>query len=103
MFSLRHPPASPTYLNSVASQRTGCDRGTGDQHLTCTYSDSARQANDVASNVAQVGHSDIAPPDFTIEGVDIQSWNSAHDTASCTEQGLAERRGAGRFYCFAID
>jgi len=55
------------------------------------------------SDVAQVGHSDIAPPDFTIEGVDIQSWNSAHDTASCTEQGLAERRGAGRFYCFAID
>jgi len=34
---------------------------------------------------------------------EVQSWNSAHDTASCTEQGLAERRGAGRFYCFAID
>lgn len=55
------------------------------------------------SDVAQVGHSDIAPPGFMIEGVDIQSWNSAHDTVSCTEQGLAERRGAGRFYCFAID
>lgn len=54
-------------------------------------------------DVAQVGHSDIAPPGITIEGVDIQSWNSAHDTASCTEQGLAERQGAGRFYCFAID
>jgi hypothetical protein len=54
-------------------------------------------------DVAQVGHSDIAPPGFTIPGVEIQSWNSAHDTASCTEQGLAERQGAGRFYCFAID
>lgn len=53
--------------------------------------------------VAQVGHSDIAPPGFTIEGVDIQSWNSAHATVSCTEPGLAELRGAGRFYCFAID
>ncbi len=53
--------------------------------------------------VAQVGHSDIAPPGFEIEGVDVQSWNSAHDTVSCTEPGLAERRGAGRFYCFAID
>jgi hypothetical protein len=53
--------------------------------------------------VAQVGHSDIAPPGFAIEGVDIQSWNSAHDTASCTEPGLAERRGAGRIYCFGID
>ncbi|MBT8480580.1 MAG: hypothetical protein HKP36_03235 [Myxococcales bacterium] len=55
------------------------------------------------SDVAQVGHSDIAPPGFAIDGVDIQSWNSAHETASCTEEGLAERQGAGRFYCFAID
>jgi len=54
-------------------------------------------------DVAQVGHSDLAPPGVTIGGPDRLSWNSAHETVSCTEQGLAERQGAGRFYCFAVD
>jgi len=53
--------------------------------------------------VAQVGHSDLTPPGVTIGGPDRLSWNSAHETVSCTEQGLAEREGAGRFYCFAAD
>ncbi len=72
--------------------------GTLSEGRTCLDWTSASE-----DDVAQVGHSDIAPPGVTIEGVDIQSWNSAHDTVSCTEQGLAERQGAGRFYCFAID
>ena len=72
--------------------------GTLSEGRTCLDWTSASEGD-----VAQVGHSDIAPPDFTIEGVDIQSWNSAHATVSCTEPGLAELRGAGRFYCFAID
>ncbi len=54
-------------------------------------------------DLAQVGHSDLAPEGVTIGGPDRLSWNSAHDTVSCTEQGLAERQGAGRFYCFATD
>ncbi len=54
-------------------------------------------------DVAQVGHSDLAPEGITIGGPDRLSWNSAHETVSCTEEGLAERQGAGRFYCFAID
>ena len=54
-------------------------------------------------DLAQVGHSDLAPEGVTIGGPDRLSWNSAHDTVSCTEPGLAERQGAGRFYCFAID
>lgn len=72
--------------------------GTVSEGRTCRDWTSASE-----NDVAQVGHSDIAPAGFEIEGVDIQSWNSAHDTVSCTEPGLAERRGAGRFYCFAID
>lgn len=72
--------------------------GTVSQGRTCLDWTSSNE-----DDVAQVGHSDIAPPGVTIAGVDIQSWNSAHDTVSCTEQGLAERQGAGRFYCFAID
>jgi hypothetical protein len=59
--------------------------------------------SDGEEHVAQVGHSDLAPPGVTIGGPDRLSWNSAHDTVSCTEQGLAERQGAGRFYCFAAD
>lgn len=53
--------------------------------------------------VAQVGHSDLTPEGITIGGPDRLSWNSAHDTVSCTEPGLAEREGAGRFYCFATN
>lgn len=59
--------------------------------------------SDSADEVAQAGHSDLAPEGVTIGGPDRLSWNSAHPTASCTEEGLAERQGAGRFYCFAID
>ena len=54
-------------------------------------------------DVAQIGHSDLTPPGLTIGGPDRFSWNSAHETTGCTEQGLAERQGAGRFYCFAAD
>jgi hypothetical protein len=54
-------------------------------------------------DVAQIGHSDIPPEGVEIGGPDRFSWNSAHDTTGCTEAGLAERQGAGRFYCFAAD
>ncbi len=53
--------------------------------------------SDSADEVAQVGHSDLA----TIPGVP-SIWNSAHESASCTEEGLAERLGSGRIYCFAV-
>lgn len=56
-----------------------------------------------ADDVAQVGHSDLAPPGVELGGPDRLSWNSAHETDSCTEEGLAKLRGSGRFYCFAID
>lgn len=47
--------------------------------------------------VAQVGHSDaITLPEL------VSVWNSTHESASCTEAGLAERFGAGRIYCFAV-
>ena len=54
-------------------------------------------------DVARVGHSDLAPEGVTIGGPDRLSWNSAHDTESCTKLGLAKGQGAGRFYCLAID
>jgi hypothetical protein len=46
----------------------------------------------------QVGHSDIpGNPMFS------PSWNAAHVSANCSQQGLTMRGGAGRLYCFAAD
>lgn len=47
---------------------------------------------------AFVGHSDIpGNPMFS------PSWNAAHQTQSCTQEGLVAFGGAGRLYCFAAD
>jgi hypothetical protein len=45
---------------------------------------------------AQLGHSDT-PMNFSA------SWNSAHTSNDCTEDGLANTGGNGRLYCFATD
>jgi hypothetical protein len=31
------------------------------------------------------------------------SWNAAHESANCSQDGLTQRGGSGRLYCFAID
>jgi hypothetical protein len=31
------------------------------------------------------------------------SWNAAHASANCSQDGLIQRGGAGRLYCFAAD
>jgi hypothetical protein len=46
----------------------------------------------------RVGHSDI-PGDTRFS----PSWNAAHESANCSQEGLTQRGGAGRLYCFAID
>lgn len=48
-------------------------------------------------DMGQVGHSDIPAAQFS------PSWNSAHETAGCSESGVEQRGGSGRLYCFAID
>ncbi len=52
--------------------------------------------SNAATEVAQVGHSDAIAP----AGI-VSTWNSTHESASCTQEGLAERLGSGRIYCFA--
>jgi hypothetical protein len=48
-------------------------------------------------DIARVGHSDIpSNPNFS------PSWNNAHDTQNCSENGVAQRGGSGRLYCFAL-
>jgi hypothetical protein len=46
----------------------------------------------------RVGHSDI--PANTMFS---PSWNAAHASANCSQDGLIQRGGAGRLYCFAED
>jgi hypothetical protein len=69
--------------------------GTAAVGLNCDNwtSDSA----DLTEN-PRVGHSDIpGNPMFS------PSWNAAHEAANCSEDGLTQRGGNGRLYCFAID
>jgi hypothetical protein len=67
--------------------------GTAAAGLNCanwTSNDAALTEN------PQVGHSDIpANPMFS------PRWNEAHTSANCSQEGLAQRGGAGRLYCFA--
>jgi hypothetical protein len=64
----------------------------GPEDLTCgnwTSSEARR---------AQVGHHDRMGRE---EG--LNSWNSVHSSAGCSQQALESTGGAGLFYCFAID
>lgn len=45
---------------------------------------------------AQVGHHDR-------HGGGNSSWNSAHPSRGCSQQGLTRTGGAGKLYCFAAD
>lgn len=47
---------------------------------------------------AQVGHHDRKG-----QGETAASWNSAHATRSCSNEGLKSTGGAGLLYCFAIN
>lgn len=65
---------------------------TGADDLTCgnwTSSDAGS---------AQVGHHDRAGRD-----AGVNSWNSVHASAGCSQEALERTGGAGLFYCFAID
>jgi hypothetical protein len=46
-----------------------------------------------------VGHHDRVGP---IDHPWAQSWNSAHPTRGCTQDGFRSTGGEGLFYCFAV-
>lgn len=52
-----------------------------------------------AEGSAMTGHHDRAGP---IESSWATSWNSAHPTRGCTQDGLRSTGGDGLFYCFAV-
>jgi len=61
-----------------------------DQDHTCSNWTSS------ADGSAQVGHHDR-------HGGGNTSWNSAHPSRGCSQDGLTRTGGAGKFYCFAAD
>jgi hypothetical protein len=64
---------------------------------TLEGSSCADWTSDSSNDTARVGHSDIpSNPQFS------PSWNSAHDSAGCSETDLIDTGGAGRLYCFAL-
>ena len=52
-----------------------------------------------AEDSAMVGHHDRVGP---IDHPWAQSWNSAHPTRGCTQDGIRSTGGDGLFYCFAV-
>jgi hypothetical protein len=48
---------------------------------------------------ARVGHFDRSGND----PVTGSSWNSAHDTAGCSQDEIKSTGGDGLFYCFAVN
>jgi hypothetical protein len=48
---------------------------------------------------AMLGHSDRMGPDTLATAT---SWNAAHPSRSCSQEGLVSTGGAGLFYCFAV-
>lgn len=53
-----------------------------------------------AEDSAMVGHHDREGP---IDHPWAQSWNAAHPTRGCTQDGIRSTGGDGLFYCFAAD
>jgi len=79
-----------------ASQRTTPAGGRTDWG-TCNDWDWQRFGAAPGTEFAQIGHTDIPTGGFS------PSWNSAHDTSSCTPSGVSGRGGAGHVYCFSPD
>jgi hypothetical protein len=52
-----------------------------------------------ADGSAMTGHHDRAGP---IDHPWATSWNSAHPTRGCTQEGIRSTGGDGLFYCFAV-
>ena len=62
---------------------------TDDKDHTCNNWTSSGEGS------AMLGHNDR-------DGL-FTSWNSAHGSRGCSQEGLKSTGGAGLFYCFAVD
>ncbi|MBI2820559.1 MAG: hypothetical protein HYX73_11315 [Acidobacteria bacterium] len=73
---------------------------TGSQLDGTAYADGLTCNNWTSSDAgtAQIGHHDR---ESRTPG--ISPWNSAHETAGCSQEALRSTGGDGLFYCFAVD
>ena len=87
-------------LNGVGQRPLVHDIITGTQQTGMAYTDSEdRTCSNWTSNdegTAMVGHHDRNSSSSI-------SWNSAHPSRGCSQEGLVSTGGAGLFYCFAIN
>ena len=103
-----HRPGSPINKETALDERGTAISGRGDtpnRHDILTGSDAAGRAvpdrncanwTSAAAGMARVGHFDR-----TGGGQAGTSWNSAHDSKSCSAPDLKATGGDGLFYCFA--
>ncbi len=82
----------PVRLHDIltGSRPDGTSFPVGTSDKTCSNWTSSSQG------AAQVGHHDR-----TGEGEAGTSWNSAHETAGCSQEQFERTGGGGLFYCFA--
>jgi hypothetical protein len=103
-------------INGQWNGSNGMDGAAPNQHDVMTGSDSngmllitemTTTCADWTSNTMepgpQVGHTDGMGPMMNTAQAAYTSWNGGHAAAGCSQEGLEERGGAGKFYCFAAD
>jgi hypothetical protein len=87
-------------VNGRGDTPTTHDMLTGSQTDGRAYTDAADHTcnnwTSETTGTAQLGHSDRS-------GGNNTSWNSAHPSRGCSQDGLVSTGGAGLFYCFAIN
>ena len=87
-------------VNGRGDTPTTHDMLTGSQTDGRAYTDGADHTcnnwTSETTGTAQLGHSDRS-------GGNNTSWNSAHPSRGCSQDGLVSTGGAGLFYCFAIN
>ena len=89
-----------TVVNGVGDMPNQHDMLTGSRPDGTAYTDGMdHTCNNWTSNStgnAQLGHSDK-------QGGGNSSWNSAHQSAGCSQPQLVQTGGAGLFYCFVVN
>jgi len=87
-------------VNGVGDMPNTHDMLTGSRPDGTAYPDAmdhtCKNWTSSSDGTAQLGHSDR-------QGGGNTSWNSAHASRGCSQEGLVSTGGAGLFYCFAIN
>ncbi len=92
-------------INGWGDQPIRHDILTGSQPDGTAYTDSAdhtcKNWTSSTDGSAMLGHSDISGP--VASPTNISSWNNAHPSRGCSQDGLKSTGGDGLLYCFAAN